>query len=358
MKMTWTSALLLALAGCAASGPLERKPPPEKSGSARSDSTDLAKRNDEELFALGTAASAAGNFTLAAEAFGRLADAFPQSAHWTAAQMNAGLALEQLGSWEDAALRFSPLANPGGDAGAVDATFHLAEALYHLERYPQASRLLAPLMKRPDLPENQKLMAQVQAGICQLEGGDAAAAETLLRDSVTSYQKLKEPREVDLYYPAQASFFLGELYRQRYEAVEFQAHAKAEKLREDLEAKAELLLSAEGHYLRTIRMGHPRWATAAGLQIGSMYEDLFQRISRLPDPEELRPDDVSAFRREVRLRVRGLLTKAISVYESTLEMAERTGETNPFVDRTKEGLKRMKDLLLTEDASDGTPSHS
>ena len=43
-----------------------------------------------------------------------------------------------------------------------------------------------------------------------------------------------------------------------------------------------------------------------------------------------------------------LITKAITVYERTLEAAERIGASSPFVEQTHESLRRMKDLLLEE----------
>ena len=44
-----------------------------------------------------------------------------------------------------------------------------------------------------------------------------------------------------------------------------------EKLFGDLEYKAQMLLSAQGHYLRCIRVGHPEGATASGYRIGAPY---------------------------------------------------------------------------------------
>ena len=43
-----------------------------------------------------------------------------------------------------------------------------------------------------------------------------------------------------------------------------------------------------------------------------------------------------------------LIGKAITVYERTLEAAERIGASSPFVQQTRESLQRMKDLLLAE----------
>ena len=130
------------------------------------------------------------------------------------------------------------------------------------------------------------------------------------------------------------------------------ASKTSDALAKDVEYKAELLLSAQGHYLRAIRVGHARWATASGAQIGALYENFYQQLLAAPPPTELNAEEVEIYRQEARKKIRILLSKAINVYERTLEAAERTGEANPFVERARENLKRMKDLLLAEAQGD------
>ncbi len=102
----------------------------------------LLKMNDEELFAAGSSAFAAGDFARAATCFERLAAAYPESPHRRRALFNAGLAQERLDAWDSARQNFSELADPLGTGDALDAAFHQAEALYHLDRYPEAAALL------------------------------------------------------------------------------------------------------------------------------------------------------------------------------------------------------------------------
>src|SRR5208282_6228938 len=75
---------------------------------------------------------------------------------------------------------------------------------------------------------------------------------------------------------------------------------------------------------------------------------------------ELKDEEARIYRQELRKRVRVLLTKAITVYESTLAAAERLGSSGPFVDRAREELERMKQLLLADAAEDasGPPAPS
>src|SRR4051794_9351372 len=81
-----------------ASVPPKVEYPPEEVKVSRLD-LELAGKNDEELFAPGTAAFGAADFARAATAFSRLADLFPRSRHEPAALFDAGLAYERLEEW-------------------------------------------------------------------------------------------------------------------------------------------------------------------------------------------------------------------------------------------------------------------
>lgn len=315
---------------------------------------ELEKLNDEELFAGGTSAYAAEDYKKAARYFGRLADFFPDSRHRRPALYNAGLAYERLKEWEAAYQRFSELSDPEkGHDDALDSAFRVAETLYHMERYEDAAAILDVIAKREDISVNKKVEAQTQNGICLLEAGLTQPAEMSLRKALRIWNDLENKDEVDDYFPSQAQFFLGEIYRLHYELVQLDPLKGTDQLAKDLEYKAELLLSAQGHYLRAIRIGNGHWATAAGSQIGQLYENLYEHMVNAPMPPELEtPEEAEIYREELRRRIRVLITKAINIYERTLEAAERIGAHNAFVDRTRDSLKKMKDLLLADAARD------
>jgi tetratricopeptide (TPR) repeat protein len=310
---------------------------------------ELEKLNDVELFAAGTSFYAAEDFVQAARYFGRLADFHPSSPHRRAALYNAGLALEKLKQWEDAYARFLELADAKkGSGDALDAAYRVAETLYHLERFSEAADVLATLANRLDLAVDRQIEARTQLGICELESGKIDQAETTLRKVVTQYNEYPERDMLDDYFPGQAQFFLGEIYRQHYEAISLDPDKGTDKLATDLEFKAELLLSSQGHYLRSIRIGNGYWATAAGARIGGLYENLYDHMINAPAPKELNKDEAEVYRQELRKKIRVLISKSITVYERTIEAAERIGANNPFVERTRESLRRMKELLLAD----------
>lgn len=310
---------------------------------------ELDKLNDEELFAAGTSFYAAEDYAQAARYFGRLADFFPNSRHRRNALYNAGLSLEKVKMWEEAYQRFSELSDPKkGTGDALDAAYRVAETLYHLERFDDAVAVLDAIASRSDLRIDKILEARTQQGVCELESGRADVAETTLRKVLSLYQEAPDKDVIDDYFPAQAQFFLGEIFRLHYESITLDANKTVDELAKDLEYKAELLLSSQGHYLRAIRIGNGYWATAAGAQIGGLYENLYDHMINAEAPRELNREEADVYKQELRKKIRVLLTKAITVYERTLEAAERIGAQSPFVEKTRESLKRMKDLLLAD----------
>jgi TolA-binding protein len=350
------STLLLTLTGCVHTGARRGS---STTGPVRLDEVsiagdlELSQLNDEELFAIGTAAYASDDFGKAARHFSRLCDFHPQSRHWRQASYNAGLSFEKLKEWELARARFEPLADAKKGVGdSLDAAFRLAETQYHLERFADSAALLKHIADRSDISVDKKIEARTQQGVCELESNQRDLSEKTLRSVVDLYQSLPDKDLVDEYFPAQAQFFLGEVFRLHFEELALDANRNSDQLKKDLDFKSELLLSAQGHYLRTIRLGNGYWATAAGQRVGGLYESMHQHLVNAPAPNELSSAEKTVYRQELRKRIRVLIGKAIQVYESNLEAAERIGSASPFVEETKKSLQRMKELLLVEAKDD------
>lgn len=362
MRGVVASVGLLIAAGCAHTKAQATRAPDDKGPQAQEVRFDevlitgdlaLEKLNDEELFAAGTSFYAAQDYAQAARYFGRLADFHQTSRHRREALYNAGLSLEKLKAWDDAHARFVELADPvKGTGDALDAAFRLAEVLYHAERFAEATDVLRTIADRTDLTSDKRLEARVQQGICEVEAQQLDTAEQTLRTAVAFWSSQPDKDLIEDYFPGQAQFFLGEIYRVHYESVQLDANKSSTKLAEDLEFKSELLLSSQGHYLRAIRVGNGYWATASGQRIGGLYESMYDHMINAPAPNELSPVEQDVYRGELRKKIRVLITKAITVYERTLEAAERIGAQSPFVEQTRASLQRMKDLLLAEAKAD------
>lgn len=348
-------ALLLAT-GCATTGAgkvprqLVLEPVEVHAGSA--EQVALAALNVEELFQVGMAAHARGDHERAARAFEAVIVGHPTTARLDDAHFNAGLSWERMGESLRAVEHFVPLLDrQTGDAWEGSA-LRAADNLYHLEAYPDAITILHALAEHSRHDPNLRIEALVKEGVCLLEEGRDAEAETRLRQALGRYhlERRRDEISVDTLFPAQGQFFLGEVYRLRFESSELDATRSLEALETDLTAKGALLLSAQGHYLQAIRMGEAKWAAAAGYELGRLYEVFHRHITRARLPLQLKdPAERLAYQQVLQTEVRALLEKALTAYERTLSTAERIGVKGRWRERIEAGLDRVRSLLLEEE---------
>lgn len=228
----------------------------------------------------------------------------------------------------------------------VTAEFRLAKEEHDRGKLAEAARRLHDLSARPGLPALQKASALVQEAVCRIESGARAEGEILLRSALDLYDGDRDER-VDPALPAQAEFWLGEALRGSFREERLDPSTMDEKaLASALEQKAQFLLSAQSHYLRSIRRGDGEWATAAGYRIGEMYEELYDQMVSAPLPRGLTEDQRALYQEALRDKVKNLVSKAIRAYDETLDLAQRTGATSDYVQKTARALDRMRKLLL------------
>ena len=190
----------------------------------------------------------------------------------------------------------------------------------------------------------------MQEGVCKVEGKARGEGERLLR---TALELVDD--ETDPALAAQAEFWIGDIYRSYFqEAVLDPASMDEAKLGDAIESKAQFLLSAQGHYLRSIRRGDGEWATASGFRIGELYEQFHDQLVAAPLPRGLDAEQGRVYREELHKKVRVLIGKAIRIYEQTLSTAQRVGAQNPYVARTGQALERLRKLLLDAPAAPAT----
>jgi hypothetical protein len=342
-------ALAIALlAACAGPRPAEVTYPPDELTATELD-RELARKNDAELWAIGEAAESAGELGRAAAAFGRIVDLHPGSAHAPEAALRAGRALERTGAFAEALRRFRAGVAAGGPP-ALEAAFGEAECLYHLGDLPGARAALAAVEARPGLSAADRVRALAQRGVVELESGLHADAERTLVGALDAASAASERERVPAYWRAQAEFHLGELRREAFRAVKLDpSSGDDEALARDLERKAGLLLAAQERYLATMRTGDARWAVAAGLRVGELYEELRAELLAAPPPPGLDAAAEALYRSELEARVKVLARKAIQAWEETLAIAARSGERDlRAVPEAEEALERLKAVAAQE----------
>lgn len=308
----------------------------------------IADLNEAELMAGGTAAYAAEDFNKAANYFERLVDSFPGSEKRLPAAYDAGLARQKMGDHAAAKARFelviaADTANGEVGSDGLDALQRVAECEYSLGQFSEAAATLARLIARADLPLARRADVATQRGVCLWKAHRLGEGEDQLRAALALY---KSGDALDG-SASQAQFYLAETFRTYFEELTLNPSAASEKeLTDQLESKAQMLLSAQGHYLRCIRLGDPEWATASGFRIGELFEHFHAAMVDAPVPKDLDAEQQDAYRAELKQRVRVLVTKAIEAYEKTLAAAERVNATNPFIEKTRASLERLKAFLL------------
>lgn len=323
----------------------------------------ISELNDAELWAIGNAAWAAGDWAKAALHFERIADFHEASQHRPDALHQAGLALERMKDHAGALERFLEafeLRTEGPKK--LESLFKVADAYYFLGDYGKAAETLDRIARVEGLPAVKQAETKVKRAVCLLSDDQFLEAERELRRTLTFIKEHLGDEVRDGYLPSQAQFYLAEVFREYFLKAKLDPSTSTqEELMADLEYKAQMLLSAQGHYLRCIRVGHPEWATASGYRIGELYQRLYEQMTGASVPKDLDAEQKDIYLEELRSRVKVLVTKAIDAYEQTLATAERVGATNPFINQTRAELERMKTLLVekpeetktTEAASDG-----
>lgn len=342
-------ALALALlAACAGPRRAEVTFPPDEITATPLD-RELARKNEAELWAIGEAAASADDLARAAAAFARLADLYPGAPRGAEAALRAGLALQRRGAHAEALPRFRAAAAADGPE-ALEGAFGEAESLYHLGDLGAARAALAGIEARPGLEAPDRVRALAQRGVVELEAGLPAEAERTLGAAVAAAGAASERERLPPYFLAQAEFHRGELRREAFRAVTLDPGAGDDAaLAQDLERKAQHLLDAQERYLAAVRTGDPRWAVAAGLRIGELYEELRADLLAAPVPPGLDAEAEALYRAELGARVKVLARKAIQAWEETLAIAARSGARDlRAVPEAEASLERLKAIVAEE----------
>ncbi len=357
------------MAGCATTGPsgerAEDKPlvkmEPLLIRSQTDPLTGLDGYDAAQLLELGNRLYSTGEADKAVLVYERLKETFPDSENVPSALYNEGLAYEKLAEWDKSLACYQAIVETHSDSSSYrDAYFRSAFMFGKLERWKEVADTFWQIRQFTDLATMDELEARVGQGVGMFMQDDFATAEhefTAALHFYDDHQKL-EYLPAD-YWIGQARFYLGEIYAREFEAKKLSQpnldeDKWAEMMGQELEEKCELLLRAQNNFIRAIRVGHTGWATAAGFRIGSLYERLYDDLLQVPVPPSLSDEGVKFYREELRKKVSVLVMKAISVYERSLEMAQRVGEENEWVKKTSASLERMKSLALAQ--LDGPPN--
>ena len=288
--------------------------------------------------------------------YDRIADEFPGSRYRSPALYNAGLCLQDAEQREEAVRRFTRLVEEEPNSPDVKhARFQLAQLHVELEQYDEALEIADGLLRGRELSSDERMEAMARRSQALLGQDDLDDAERQARSAVTYYRTRPEDERVrDEFFAAAANYVLAEALRKKASALQI-PEANVDDQRMVLERRAQVMLRAQREYFNTMTLTNPHWSTAAGYQIGAMYDAFWNDIMAAPTPpptEALPPgtEEVYAdeYRQELARLVEPLIRHAIRYWELTLMMVERANVQTEWTAQIRSDLDRARRRLLTE----------
>jgi outer membrane protein assembly factor BamD (BamD/ComL family) len=355
-RVTLTGLLLAGfLPGCAtqraalppaAQAPLELEMEPIKIEATHGPAgVQVASYDAQELFEQAGAALSQKRPDEALGLYARLLEAFPDSSYARSAHYNKGLAHQDKKDWSGAAAVFQAfVAKYASHADAKDAYFQLGATYAELENWPASAETFSRVLERTDLTADDRVEALARRAFAQFNLADLDTAERSFRSVLAFRDKVaNEERLATDFYIAFTQYHLGQISHRRFRTVALRATEAL--MTRDMEEKARLLLESQRRYIDAIKVGHPGWASAAGFQVGSLYEELHDAFMAAPIPSELDQEGRTVYLDELRKKIRILLEKSLRWYRENLLMMERVGAASEWSEKSKVAYAKLVRLL-------------
>jgi TolA-binding protein len=298
-----------------------------------------------ELFDQAGSALGDKRFDEAIPLYSKLLKAFPESRYARPALYNRGLAFVGKRDFALAIDSFRELAEkyPSHD-DAKDGLFQLGACHAETGNWPSSAEVFAQLLQRKDLSSDDRIEAIARRGYAQYNLNDIDLAEKSFRAALAFRQSVENEERLSTdFYVAFSQYHLGQVFHNRFRSVTLRLPES--QMDKDLDDKARLLLTAQRAYIDTIKLGNPAWASAAGFQVGSLYEELYDAFLYAPVPPELRGEAREVYVEELQKKIRILLEKSLRWQRENLLMIERLGVNSDWADKSKLAYAKVLRLL-------------
>lgn len=308
----------------------------------------IEQLTDEQLFDHAGQAYRAGQFAQARVFYDRLVQRFPQSDYLESGLYNLGLTLEKLNEFSAAVAVYSRLATRKLDEKTRrDTKFRLVAALLGAKQWPKAEQLLRELQGLSGLSVTDQIEVKARLGVALQEQSKHMEALDLFQQAIRLFHQASRKEYLgNDYFAAMAQYRIGSYFEQRFRIRKFRE--KMAEMREDLQFKSEDLLTAQAHYMRSIRIRHPHWVVASMYRIGDMYRQMFDDMISAPLPK-LTAEEGHMYRCMLKKRLRILLTKAIYAFERNVQTAQVLGiQDSDWVQKTKLSLHQLRQKVIQE----------
>lgn len=285
-----------------------------------------------------------------AEAFyKRIVQYHTASSYFEPALYNYGLTLEKRNRYAEAAEVFRKVMMVTKDKTTQrDAHFRMGAAQIGAKQWEKAVATYQKLDKYQSLNTTDRIEVYARWGVALQEKGDVKEAVFLFRKAISFFRRSAQKEYLgNDYFTSMAHFRLGLIHDRRFRTRKFRL--KQAEMKQDLDAKANDLLTAQAHYMRAIRMRNPEWVVAALFRIGDMYRQMYNDMMHAPIPKDLKKDEVLIYRKMLKKKIRVLLTKANYAFERNIQTAQVLGmHDNGWIDKTRKKMQEIRDLILKE----------
>lgn len=303
---------------------------------------------DEQLFDKGGEAFRAGRFTEAKRYYLRLVKYKLSKEYIKVGLYNLGLTLERLKEFPGAVKVYQQLLTHKLETKyRDDVRFRLGAAMIGAKQWKAAEGLFYQLKTIRSLDTSDRIEVLTRLGVSLQEQNKHLQALQEFNRAIRLFHKASRKEYMgNDYFAAQAQYRVGLFYEKRFRNRKFSKSVTGMKL--DLQAKAADLLTAQAHYMRTIRIKNREWVVAAMYRIGDMYRQMFDDMMKAPTPK-LNQEEDQMYRCMLKKKIRILLSKAIYAYERNMQTASVLGlRDSKWILRTQKRLYELRQRIIKE----------
>ena len=342
-------AALLSACGAAKPKPAEDRPvlemEPMVIEAVESDGKQVITAYDaQSFFETGKTAIAEEKYEVCVESLGELLNRFPESRFAHAALYNRGLCYEELRQHSMAAIhfqRYMELSKTTKDLR--DGEFRWGYNLVESGSYSEAMVLYERLLKTDGLGEFDKAECYLRRGITHMRLGRFGEAEKDYKRTMAIVKTATGGDATGNDLMAEAHLRRGEAYFQLNRNVVLKL--PLDRMKDDLAAKTRFFRQAQASFIDTLNVRNAYWATAAGLQLGALYEQFYLDILKAEFPADFNADTREVYFLELKKYLQPLLKQSVAIYERSMTMSSRLGASNHWVKETEMRLNKLRALI-------------
>ncbi|TNE51766.1 MAG: tetratricopeptide repeat protein [Deltaproteobacteria bacterium] len=304
--------------------------------------------SDEQLFDKGGQAYRAGKFAEAKRYYLRLVNYKPKSEYVADTLYNLGLALEKLDDFQLAAKMYKRLLARNLDQKTRrDTEFRLGGALSATKQWKEAETLYTRLKAYKGLMTPDRIEVMTRLAVALQEQEKHNQALLLFHDATRLYRRASKKEFLGKdYFTAMAHFRIGHFYEQRFRKRLFRK--TIDDMKQDLQSKAQDLLTAQAHYMRSMRVGNSHWLVASLYRVGGMYQQMYKDMMNAPLPN-LSKEENSVYQCMLKKKIRILLTKAVYAYERNIQAAQVLNvQDSDWIQKTKKQLVELRQRIVQD----------